>query len=391
MADPTLGLIMILKDEERNLPKSLAPLARLFDEVVAVDTGSKDATARMCRELGARVYDFTWVDDFAAARNFSISKAQSDWLFWLDADNATSPDDLARLRGMIPMQGPAVLWATEKVVPSGERLWQKRCFPNHAGVCFVGRVHEQLSHPKEWPARFTPMVIEHWGYVDPEHVAQTGAYYLSLLKQMLHDDPDDYYAHFQTARCYMNLRRLDKASLHMSKVIASPKAMAQNPALWAYAGCQWARLLKNLGQVERAVAELDSMMAKAPGSGLLAYQRGRMAYDLADYEGAARHLARSLELGPGAPVVDLDLNKIKFLAHYYKARSALNLQKNDEARRDYELALALDPAHLAARTGLARILLQQGERDQARANLRQVLDMRPGDRGALALLERCKT
>jgi glycosyltransferase involved in cell wall biosynthesis len=52
MPDASLGLIMILKDEEQNLERSLGPLASLFDEVVAVDTGSSDATVEICTRLG---------------------------------------------------------------------------------------------------------------------------------------------------------------------------------------------------------------------------------------------------------------------------------------------------------------------------------------------------
>ena len=65
-------LTMIVRDEETNISKCLSSVAGLFDEIVVVDTGSKDRTRQIAREFGARVFDFVWVDDFAAARNAAL-------------------------------------------------------------------------------------------------------------------------------------------------------------------------------------------------------------------------------------------------------------------------------------------------------------------------------
>ena len=388
MAAPSLGLIMILKDEESNLPRSLLPLVGCFDEMVVVDTGSLDATPRICAQAGARVHEFKWVDDFAAARNYSIAMSRSDWLFWLDGDNAVEPAQLGGLREMIPAEGPAVLWATEHVELTGERLWQKRCFPNHPQVRFKGRVHEQLVHPPDWPARLTPLVVRHWGYSDPDQVARHGTYYLELLKRMLDDDPDDYYAHFQAARCYQNLRSFDLASKHWARMLKSEKALDKNPVLWAYAGAQWIRMLLNMGRAEQATAELNRLLEQAPDSGLLHYEEGRLHYAQKRHAEALAAFSRALELGFGVPVVDMDLEKIRFLAHYYRARSAMELKRPQEAIVDYEMAITLDPSHLAARTELARLLLDLGRPLEARGHLALVLKERPQDRGAQRLLQR---
>ena len=64
-----MSLTTIVRDEENNISKCLSSVAGLFDEIVVVDTGSKDRTREIAAEFGARVFDFVWVDDFAAARN----------------------------------------------------------------------------------------------------------------------------------------------------------------------------------------------------------------------------------------------------------------------------------------------------------------------------------
>ena len=85
------SLTMIVRDEQHNLPNCLSSVAGLFDEIVVVDTGSTDRTREIALEFGARVFDFVWVDDFAAARNAALARATGDYAFWLDADDVRRP------------------------------------------------------------------------------------------------------------------------------------------------------------------------------------------------------------------------------------------------------------------------------------------------------------
>ena len=68
----SVSLTMIVRDEEKNLSKCLESVRGLFDEIVIVDTGSIDRTKEIAREFGAKVFDFVWIDDFAAARNEAL-------------------------------------------------------------------------------------------------------------------------------------------------------------------------------------------------------------------------------------------------------------------------------------------------------------------------------
>ena len=76
-------------------------MAGLFDEIVVVDTGSKDRTREIAREFGARVFDFVWVDDFAAARNAALARATGNYAFWLDADDVIDPPEREKLRALL--------------------------------------------------------------------------------------------------------------------------------------------------------------------------------------------------------------------------------------------------------------------------------------------------
>ena len=92
---PSISLCMIVKNEEEVLARCLSSVRSLADEIVVVDTGSEDGTREIARQFTDKVYDFQWVDNFAAARNFAFSKGTCQYLLWLDADDILLPEDAA--------------------------------------------------------------------------------------------------------------------------------------------------------------------------------------------------------------------------------------------------------------------------------------------------------
>ena len=98
---PALSLCMIVKDEEDCLARCLLSAIPVVDEIVIVDTGSKDRTKEIAKAFGAKVYDFEWTDDFSEARNLSLSKATGEWILVLDADETISPLDYDRFTKIV--------------------------------------------------------------------------------------------------------------------------------------------------------------------------------------------------------------------------------------------------------------------------------------------------
>lgn len=93
----TLSLCMIVKNEEEVLSRCLDSCKKLFEEIIIVDTGSEDKTKEIAYQYTDKVFDFNWCDDFGKARNFSFSKATSDYIMWLDADDIILEDDVNQL------------------------------------------------------------------------------------------------------------------------------------------------------------------------------------------------------------------------------------------------------------------------------------------------------
>lgn len=92
----TVSVCMIVKNEEPRLRRCLACLKPIADEILIADTGSTDRTKEIAAEFTDRIYDFPWIDDFAAARNFIFSKAKMDYIYTADADEELDAVNLRR-------------------------------------------------------------------------------------------------------------------------------------------------------------------------------------------------------------------------------------------------------------------------------------------------------
>jgi glycosyltransferase involved in cell wall biosynthesis len=148
----TVSLAMIVRDEERTLGRCLASVAGAFDEIVVVDTGSLDATKEIARGHGARVFDFRWVDDFSAARQFAFDRATCEWVAWLDADDVLT--NAARVRDAAAAAAPDVSGFEWRYVYERDargdavcEFWRERCVRNDGTFRWRGRVHEVLVAP----------------------------------------------------------------------------------------------------------------------------------------------------------------------------------------------------------------------------------------------------
>lgn len=91
---------MIVKDEEDVLARCLESAKGFADEIIIVDTGSEDRTKQIAFEYTDKVFDFEWIDDFSAARNFSFSKATMDFIMWLDADDVVEGENPERIKAI---------------------------------------------------------------------------------------------------------------------------------------------------------------------------------------------------------------------------------------------------------------------------------------------------
>jgi glycosyltransferase involved in cell wall biosynthesis len=95
----TLSVAIVAMDEEANIGRTLASV-RWADEIVLIDSGSKDRTCEIAREYGARVTVEPW-RGYVAQKQYAIDLCTQDWVLLLDADEEVSPELAEEIRCVI--------------------------------------------------------------------------------------------------------------------------------------------------------------------------------------------------------------------------------------------------------------------------------------------------
>lgn len=93
-----ISVCIIAKNEQKYIENCLKALRRYSWEIIVVDTGSTDDTRQIATRYTDKVYDFAWIDDFSAARNFAAAQASNNWILVLDCDEYLTQLDEKALR-----------------------------------------------------------------------------------------------------------------------------------------------------------------------------------------------------------------------------------------------------------------------------------------------------
>src|SRR5687768_17227958 len=101
---PRLTVAVLARNEEACLPKALASVARIADELLVIDTGSTDQTKAVAVQQGARVIDHPWQNDFSTARNAGMAAANGSWVLWLDASEWLTATQAQSVRMLLDAQ-----------------------------------------------------------------------------------------------------------------------------------------------------------------------------------------------------------------------------------------------------------------------------------------------
>jgi glycosyltransferase involved in cell wall biosynthesis len=117
----TLSVAIVAMDEEANIARTLASV-RWADEIVLVDSGSKDRTCEIAREYGARVVVEPW-RGYVAQKQYAIDLCTKDWVLLLDADEEISPGLADEIRAAISTSNTA-----DSNAANGYRLPRKNLF-----------------------------------------------------------------------------------------------------------------------------------------------------------------------------------------------------------------------------------------------------------------------
>lgn len=230
-----LSVCSILKDEAGNLPGLIAclPLSRI--EWNVLDTGSRDATVAILEKAGITARPFKWIDDFSAARNASLALAQRDWILWLDGDDRLDEGFWEGLEALIqgPRRAYRFIVRSPRENSHGERFRQIRLFPNHMGIAFEGRIHEQLGTSLlrlDVPVAQADLEILHIGY---DTAAKRGAKLArnrALLERERLDHPLDPTVILEYGNCLYQSEEYAAAKAAYLGLMPSPEPRNCKPA-----------------------------------------------------------------------------------------------------------------------------------------------------------------
>ncbi len=144
-----ISLCMIVKNEELTLEPCLSGIAPFVDEIIIIDTGSTDRTKETALRFTNKVYDYDWINDFAVARNYSISKATNEYILVLDSDEVVEQIDMGSIKSLLK-QYPEKIGRLQRIneftrkgiphkyIERVNRLFSKKHYR------YEGIIHEQL-------------------------------------------------------------------------------------------------------------------------------------------------------------------------------------------------------------------------------------------------------
>ncbi len=366
---------MIVRDEEKNLPHCLESVRGVFDEIIVVDTGSVDRTAEIARQFGARVFDFVWVDDFAAARNAALARATGDYAFWLDADDVVEPPERAKLvallAGLDPLdeslrkpagQGP-VAYVVKCACDPGEDgsggetvVDHIRLFPVGEAIRWTYRVHEQILPALRRagvPVRWTDLTVRHTGYADRALRARKLVRDARILREELEERPDDPFVLFNLGAIAIE-RQEWRESLGLLR--RSLERSAPTDSITRKLFALIARAHQMLGEPREALAACTAGLGHDPDDAELLFRAAVIRRNTGDAKGARRCWERILTLRRPQEFASLDQGIYGHLTRRNLAALAAERGDRDEEMRLWHAVLAECPGDREATARLRRAI-----------------------------------
>lgn len=364
-----LSLCMIARNEAKNIADCIRSVKPVVDEIIVVDTGSVDDTREIAEGLEAKVFEFPWCDDFAAARNESTRHATGDYILWLDADDRISHEDrqgLQRLKDRFPSSKN--LAYTLRIINQnieGEAAvnYQLRVFPNVKGACFEGCVHEQIAPSLN---RLGIKVVEedvhilHTGYEDEEAIKAKAERNLHILLNASKERDRMPSENYHLAQSYFGIEDYRRCI----KCLETAMAGGKKESFYKSSFSMIAESYLRLGEGDMAVKNLQGGISEFPDSGFLCYVLGAVFTQLERYEEAIPCLRKAAELGieiEGHPV----LLSVKSLLPYYYGKSLEGIGRLEEAADAYKGALKADPDNVDTLRALGFLMSKLGKFEDA--------------------------
>ena len=280
----TISLCMITKNEEEYLEQSLNSIKNLVDEIIILDTGSKDKTREIAKKFTSHIFKKPWNDSFSEARNESIKHATKDWILVLDADEVLDEEDCGKIKKLVQddtydaytFQQINYTHDTTQFTYTPIKKSSKetkdfpgfiscniiRLFRNNKNIKFANPVHESVdaSIPKD-KVKKTDIKIHHYQFErGEENQKEKQLKYLRIYETKINEFTNKAKVYRDMGIIYYNFKQeYEKA------ITCFRKSLELNPDnIKTYAGL--VMCLLKLRQFDEAVNVLDKATLKFPNS-----------------------------------------------------------------------------------------------------------------------------
>ncbi|WP_373481067.1 tetratricopeptide repeat protein [Geminocystis sp.] len=361
-----ITLSMIVKNEAHNLSDCLHSVKDFVDEMIIVDTGSTDNTKEIAYSFGAKVYDYSWQENFALARNYALEYVNTEWVLVLDADEVLNPVIIPYIQQVIKEKENLVVNLIRHEIGALSSPYSQlsRLFRKHPDIKFSRPYHALiddavLSLQKQethWRIVDLPEIaIKHYGY-QPEIIASQDKAKRAkkAMESYLSQNPNDAYVCSKLGALYLELGDTKKGIKLLKTGLKSNLATTATLFELHY---HLANALVKEKQWEMAVKHYQKAMTQPILAKLKlgAYHNfGSLCYQGQDFHNAIKLYQECLKIEPNFA-----------LAYYNLGLSYRAMGRNFKAIDAYQNAIKLDTNYPWAYQNLGVLLYKQGEIEES--------------------------
>jgi tetratricopeptide (TPR) repeat protein len=356
-----LSLAMIVKNEALNLPRCLASVQGVVDEMVILDTGSTDETIDIAQNAGAIVHAATWENNFATARNRVLEYVTGDWVLVLDADEVLRSAIVPLIKTAIAQPDLLVINLLRHEVGAAQSPYSlvSRLFRRHPAIAFRRPYHAMIDDSVEallgqephWKIGELEIVaIDHYGY-QPDMIASRDKFTKArtMMEGFLAQNPHDPYVCSKLGALYIEMGLIREGLALLNRGLQfTNHDVATLYELQYHLGVVHA----GIGDTDRAVTHYQQALQQpiAPKLKLGAmHNLATLFQDRGELADAQNLYEQVLNIDPNLAIAHCNLGMT------YKKMGQFTL-----AIQHYERAIGIQPDYAAAYQNLGVVLMKMG-------------------------------